>query len=191
MHTVDIELRPRYLSGSDVARKVRRAGLLPAVVYHKGQDAKSVAVDPKVLRRGLQGAYGHNQIFQITLGDETSLAIAREFQLHPVQRTLQHVDFLIVQADTPIEVTVPLRTHGRSAGQKAGGRLEVISREVAVRCTPETLPTHIEIDVTPLKGGATLAVEDLVYPTGVEPIFRRSFKVLGVTMPKSGEETAV
>ncbi len=190
MHTLDIELRPRFLNGTDIAKKIRRAGLLPAVVYRNGEAAQSVALDPKPMRKGLQGVYGTNQIFKITLSGETRLALVREFQLHPVKRNLLHVDLMVVEADSPITVTVPVRTVGRSAGEKAGGRVEIITRFVKVRCTPETLPTHIEVNVTPFLGGTTLPVEDLPFPNGVVPVFRRSYKVLRVTMPKLEVEVA-
>ena len=80
MDKVLVPARPRLLAGSDVARKVRRAGLLPANLHGNGQPARSIAADPKVVRRGLQSAYGRDQIFEITVAGDAKpvLAIARE-----------------------------------------------------------------------------------------------------------------
>lgn len=182
MNTVQIQVKSRYLSGSDVAKKVRRAGLLPAVVYGGGSAAKSVVVEPRPLRKGLQGPYGRNQLFSLAIDGETGeqLAIAKEVQLHPVTRELRHVDFLRVTAETRIDVTLPVTLVGRSAGQKAGGRLEHITRFVRVSCTPATLPQKVEIDITPFDNGYAMFIEDLPLPAGVTPVFKKRFKIFEV-----------
>lgn len=187
MDTVQVSARPRLLSGSDVARKVRRAGLLPANLHGNGQPARSIATDPQTVRRGLQGAYGRNQIFEVTVaGDAKSvLAIAREVQFHPVSRQLEHVDFLVVQADSNIEVTLPVVLSGRSAGQKVGGRLEHITRYIKVACTPSSLPKLVEIDVTPYELGFVMGIADLKLPAGVTAVYKRPFKIFEIQTPKA------
>ncbi len=185
MDTVQITVKPRHLSGSGIAGKVRRAGLLPAVVYGGGMASQAVVLDPKPLKRGLQSAYGRNQLFTLQMADgKELLAIARDVQVHPVTRVLRHVDLIVVQPDSRIEVTLPVTTVGRSAGQKAGGRLEIIRREVHVSCTPATLPRLIEVDVTPMENGTSMMVDDLPMPTGVKPVYKKAFKVLEVFAAK-------
>ncbi|MSP91002.1 MAG: 50S ribosomal protein L25 [Myxococcales bacterium] len=185
MDTFPIIVKPRNLAGSDVARALLRAGLLPAVVYGPGEATRSVTLEPKAVRKGLIGPYGRNQVFALELDGAPRLAIAREVQIDPVKRSLRHVDFYLVGPDSTIEVTVPVVLHGRSLGQKAGGRLDHIARTIKVRCTPASLPKSIEFDVSPIDNGMTVTVDALPMPPGVEAVFKRPFKVLEVMVPKA------
>lgn len=188
MDTVNVSARSRFLSGSDVAKKVRRAGYLPAVMYGQGFGNKIVAVEPQGIKKGLQGPYGRNAMFQVTLDGANHLAIAKEVQLHPVSRQLVHVDLMVVQPDSKLVVTVPVVLSGRSVGQKAGGRLEQITRYIKLACTPETLPKLVEIDLTPFDNGTVMTVETLPLPEGVTPVFKRSFKIFEIVAPKVEEK---
>ena len=189
--TVSLSVRPRHLSGSGISKKIRRAGLLPAVMYGAGTPSTPIAVEPRQLRKGLTSAYGRNQLFQLEMqGGQSLLAIAKEVQLDPLTRQLEHVDLLLVQPDTAMTVTLPVILSGRSAGQKAGGRLEFITRHVKVSCTPTTLPKSIEIDVTPFENGFVMFTEGLPLPEGVVPVFKKTFKILEIFAPKV-EETVV
>ena len=184
--TVQIVVKPRHLSGSDVAKKIRRAGLLPAVIYGQGSVARAIAIDPKPVKRGLTSSWGRNQMFQLQIEgeDTTHYAIAKDVQVHPVTRVLQHVDLHLVNLDTPMEVTLPVTLTGRSAGQKAGGRLEFINRQVKVRCTPNTLPRLVDIDITSFENGTVMMIEQLPLPEGVTPVFKKSFKIFEIIAVK-------
>lgn len=185
LNTAPLSVRPRHLSGSDVAKKIRRAGLLPAILYGAGTEATPVAVEPRQLRKGLMSGYGRNQLFQLDIqGGKSALAIAKDVQLDPVTRQLVHVDLLLVQPDTKMIVTVPVILSGRSAGQKAGGRLEHITRHVKLAVTPKTLPKSVEIDVTPFENGFVMTVETMPLPAEVTPVFKKTFKILEVFAPK-------
>jgi large subunit ribosomal protein L25 len=188
MDTVNVSARSRFLSGSDVAKKVRRAGYLPAVMYGQGFGNKVVAVEPQGVKKGLQGPYGRNAMFDVTLDGVNHLAIAKEVQLHPVTRQLVHVDLLVVKPDSKLVVTVPVVLSGRSVGQKAGGRLEQTTRYVKLACTPETLPKLIEIDLTPFDNGTLMTIETLPLPAGVTPMFKRSFKIFEIIAAKVEEK---
>lgn len=188
MDTVNVSARSRFLSGSDVAKKVRRAGYLPAVMYGREFGNKVVAVEPQGIKKGLQGPYGRNAMFQVTLDGASHLAIAKEVQLHPVSRQLVHVDLMVVKPDSQLVVTVPVVLSGRSLGQKAGGRLEQITRYVKLACTPESLPKLVEIDLTPFENGTVMTIETLPLPEGVKPVFKRSFKIFEIIAPKIEEK---
>lgn len=188
MDTVNVSARARFLSGSDVAKKVRRAGYLPAVMYGQEFGNKVVAVEPQGIKKGLQGPYGRNAMFEVSLDGATHLAIAKEVQLHPVSRQLVHVDLMVVKPNSQLVVTVPVVLSGRSVGQKAGGRLEQITRYVKLSCTPETLPKLVEIDLTPFENGTVMTVETLPLPEGVKPVFKRSFKIFEIIAPKIEEK---
>ncbi len=189
--TFPLAVRPRHLSGSGISKKIRRAGLLPAIMYGAGTPSTPIAVEPRQLRKGLTSPYGRNQLFQLEVqGGGSYLAIAKEVQLDPLTRQLEHVDLLLVQPDTQMIVTLPVILSGRSAGQKAGGRLEFITRHVKVSCTPETLPKSIEIDVTPFENGFVMMAEGLPLPAGVVPVFKKTFKILELYAAKVDETAA-
>ena len=187
--TAPLSVRPRHLAGTDIAKKIRRAGLLPAILYGNGTKAVAIAVEPRQLKKGLSSAYGRNQLFQLDIqGGGSELAIAKEVQLDPVTRQLQHVDLLLVKPDTKMIVTLAVVLAGRSAGQKAGGRLEFITRHVKVACTPATLPKQIDIDVTPFENGFVMTVDSLPLPQGVVPVYKKPFKILELFAPKVEEK---
>lgn len=190
MDTVQISARPRHLAGSDVANKVRRAGLLPGVLYGKAFGNRAIALETQPVKKGLQSAYGRNQIFSVAFEGDNYLALAREVQVHPLTRQLQHVDLHVLQADTRMVVTLPVTLSGRSVGQKAGGRLVHVSRYIKVACTPETLPTGVNIDVTPFENGTVMTIETLPLPEGVKPVFKKSFKIFEIIAPKVEEKPA-
>jgi large subunit ribosomal protein L25 len=191
MHTIALQARPKNLSGSSISGQIRRAGLLPAILYGEGIGSHAVAVDPKPVKKGLTSAWGRNQMFEVTFEGKTHLALAKEVQLHPVSRQLVHVDLFVVQPNTQITVTLPVVLSGRSAGQKAGGRLEQITRYVKVSCTPTTLPRLVEIDVTPFENGFTMGIDDLPLPEGVKPVYKKAYKIMEIIAPKVEEKPVV
>lgn len=155
-------------------------------MYGKGLEARNVATDPVAITKALMGRYGRNQLFRFSVGEESveHLAIARQVDIHPVTRKLRHVDLYVVNPDTPIKVSVPIRLVGRSAGQKVGGRLAVHRREVVVACTPATLPASIDVELAPYNAGEGIGVEDLRFPTGVVPVYRKAFRVFDIMRAK-------
>ncbi len=190
MDTVQLTVRPRFLSGTDIAKKIRRAGLIPAVVYGRDFESRAVAADPVVVTRALKGKFGRNQLFMLKISDSETehLAIARDLDIHPVTRKLRHVDFFVIKPDTKFNIDLPLRLMGRSVGQKVGGRLNVMQRTVPVSCTPLTLPYAIEIDLTPFEGTEGMTVDEVTYPEGVEPMYRTRYRLFEISRPKLEEE---
>ena len=191
MDTVQVSARPRVaypvITGK-VAGKVRRAGFLPAVIYGNGLGTHAIAVDPKPVRRGLQSAFGRNQLFTVQLEGKEHLAICKEIQLDPVKRTLRHVDFFAVTPASPIVVSLQVTLSGRSVGQKAGGRLVHHTRYVQVSCTPTTLPKIIDIDVTPFDNGTVMTIENMPLPQGVTAVYKKAFKIFELFAPKLEEK---
>ena len=186
MNNVSLELRPRHLAGSDVAKKVRRAGLLPGVVYGKDIESRSVVVDAKAMTRSLQGPYGLNQIFNCTVrGEKASfMAIANNVSIHPVTRRLLHVDLRVVDAKTKLKVNVPFRMQGVSEGQKVGCVLRVMRRQAVISCTAGTLPVSIDIDLSAFGAGEGLNIDEVKFPDGVRPMYKKNYKVLEISHPK-------
>jgi large subunit ribosomal protein L25 len=149
--------------GKNAARRLRRQGLVPAVVYGGKGDAVAVSVDPKVLLKVLRSEAGRNTILKLDLGSEGSTsAILKSWQVDPIKENFLHADFYRIAMDVAIKVTVPVAVKGEARGVKVdGGILELILRVIEVECLPGDIPERIEVDVTDLGIHGALRVSDL------------------------------
>lgn len=157
-----VEAKPRQANGKNAARRVRKAGSVPAVVYGAGKDALSVSVDPKQIGRILHSDAGHNSIFDLQLDGEKTKAMIVDWQYEPIKGALLHIDLKRIAMDQRLTVEVPIVLKGEPFGVKTeGGILEQILREVEIECLPADIPGHLDLDVTELKFGQVLRVKDL------------------------------
>lgn len=177
-------------TGKGVARKLRAAGRVPAIVYGRGMEPTPVSVDAKdlyhVLHRG-----GANVLLDLFVDGEPHLALAREVQRDHIHNRFVHVDFLAVSRTEKITVSVPIQVVGESVGVKAGGVLEHHLWEVEAECLPGDVPEAIQVDVSALAVGDSLKVGDLVAPKGVEIVSPPEELVLAVVPPQAREVAAV
>ena len=159
-----IEARPRAAEsrGKNEARRLRRSGAIPAVVYGAKKETVAVAVDPKAITQILHSDAGHNTIFELAVGAETTKAMIVDWQYEPVKGALLHVDLKRIAMDERLKVKVPIVLQGEAAGVKQqGGILEQILREVELECLPGDIPSHIDVDVSELVFGQVIRVSDL------------------------------
>ena len=158
-----LEAQPRTPGNKNEARRVRRQGKIPAVVYGAGKEAVPVSVDPRQVTRILSSESGHNTIFDLALnGGERSKAMIVDWQYEPVRGKLLHIDLKRIAMDRRLTVKVPIFLTGEAAGVKQqGGILEQMLREVEVECLPADIPSHIDADVSELVFGKVLRVVDL------------------------------
>ena len=157
-----LEAKPRESNGKNAARRVRRGGLVPGVVYGAKKAPVAVALDPKQISRILHSATGHNTIFELALEGERTRAMIVDWQHEPIKGSLLHVDLKRIAMDEKLQVRVPIVLKGEAAGVKQqGGILEQVAREVELECLPDDIPTSIEADVTELVFGKVLRVADL------------------------------
>ncbi len=126
-------------------------GLVPAIAYGPGFPSTPIAVPPKEVAAILKSELGKNTVITLAVEGKTLLAMIRDFALHPVQRYLEHVDFVEVKLDRPVEVKVPLIAVGKAVGVTKGGVLRIVHRLVPIRCLPDRIPVKIETDVTNLE----------------------------------------
>lgn len=186
MEAITVKAQVRTEGGKGPARRLRVAGNIPAVLYGAGVDPQPVTVASKELVGILQSGRGKNTLLSVELEGQTpALALIREHQVHPVKRKLVHVDFMRVQADKPVTVVVPFVTEGKSAAEKLGGRLRIISRELTVKCLPQDIPSEIRYDVSPLATGKTIYASEIPLPSTVSGAWRNNFAVLSVNAPKA------
>jgi len=163
-----VEAEPREDFGKNAARRTRRAGRIPGVVYGGGGPVIPVTVDPEGILEVLHSEAGHNAIFTLQVrGKAPARAMIRDWQSEPVHGGLLHVDLVRIALDTKLKLKVAIHVTGEPQGVKVeGGIFEFILREVEVECLPDDIPESITVDVTPLTLGKNLRVADL--PMGLK-----------------------
>ncbi|MDF2695453.1 MAG: ribosomal protein L25p [Labilithrix sp.] len=183
MHTVTAN--PRTETGKGAARRLRNSGQIPAVAYGKGLDAKTLSVAPKDVITVLKSERGQNTVLQMKVnGGSDLLVMIKQYTYHPVSRSLEHVDFVEVKLDRPVDVDVPLFTTGKAVGVTLGGLLRQVYRTIPVRCLPDRIPLKIETDVTHLELGDAIATKDLKLPEGVEVRLPAEQTLVAVVAPE-------
>lgn len=186
---ITVKATKRSASGKGPARRLRAAGKLPAIVYGPGHEAMGIAVDPKDVRTILNAPLGRNTVVTLTIDGESQLAMLKSFEYHPVTRAIEHADFYTVRLERPIVVEVPFTTTGRAKGVATGGGvLRQVFRKLPVKCTPDKIPAHIEVDVTNLELNASIHVRELPLPEGVTVMLDPSQTVVTVVAPEEREE---
>jgi large subunit ribosomal protein L25 len=155
-------------AGSSDARRLRADGKIPGVVYGHGMDPISVSVDRRELRQALSGAAGMNTILDLTVDGTVYPSLIKDIQRHPVKRSVQHVDFIQVNLNEEIVVSIPIHLEGESKDvSNNNGLIDLTMQELQVRTTPRSIPDGITIDVTDMTMDSVIRVEDLSLPTGV------------------------
>ncbi len=157
-----LDAQPRTPGTKNDARRVRREGKVPAVVYGAGKQSISVSVDPRQVSRILNSRTGHNTVFDLAMDGERTKAMIVDWQYEPIKGSLLHIDLKRIAMDQKLKVNVPIALVGEPEGVKTqGGILEQIFREVEVECLPGDIPNSVELDVSALVFGMVLRVSDL------------------------------
>jgi large subunit ribosomal protein L25 len=196
METV-LEASSRDSFGKNEARRTRREGRVPAVLYGAagdgaGKEATPIAVDPKALLKILHSESGANTLISLKLaGESDTRVLVKEYQLDPVTHQLLHADFYRIAMDRAIQVTIPVVVKGEPKGVKQqGGILEFIRREIAIECLPGDIPEHVEIDVSELMLHQGVRVReiatDVKWTTKSDP----DMMLVHVILPKAEEAAA-
>src|SRR6266852_4303325 len=161
---VVLEATTRETFGKNEARRTRRTGRVPAVLYGgEGSAATPIAVEPKALLRILHSESGANTLISLKLeGKGDTRVLVKEYQLDPVTRQLLHADFYRVAMDRALQVTIPVIVKGEPKGVKQqGGVLEFIRREIEIECLPADIPENVEVDVSELMLHQGIRVRDI------------------------------
>jgi len=181
-----LEAQAREAGTKNHARRVRREGKIPAVVYGAGKDSLPITVDPRHVMRILNSETGHNTIFDLALsGGERSKAMIVDWQYEPIKGKLLHIDLKRIALDKVLRVSVPIFLIGESAGVKQeGGIMEQMLREVEVECLPGDIPTHFDADVSHLTFGKVLRVSELPHSEKIKILTDPNQPVAHVTSVK-------
>jgi len=158
---VEVEAREEF--GKNEARRLRRAGHIPGVVYGGGGPSIPVTVDPKKILEILHSESGHNAIFTLEIrGKAPARVMIRDWQTEPIRGDLLHVDLVRIARDIKLKLKVPIHVSGEPVGVKVqGGVFEFVLREVEVECLPDDIPEHFVAEVSGLELGKSLRVSDL------------------------------
>jgi large subunit ribosomal protein L25 len=190
LETNVLEGQARTPGTKNDARRVRREGKIPAVVYGAGKESLSITVDPRVVTRILNSETGHNTIFDLTLDGEKTKAMIVDWQYEPIKGRILHIDLKRIALDKVLTVSVPIELIGEAEGVKTqGGILEQMLREVEIECLPADIPSHIDVDVSHLTFGKVLRVSDLPHLDKIKFLTDENQPVAHVTSVK--EEVAV
>jgi large subunit ribosomal protein L25 len=190
MDKVSIVVQPRDVTGSRAARRLRRAGLIPGVLYGHGKEATMFAVDPHVMRAALSTGAGTHAVLEITVEGHKRAhhAIVKDMELDPVKSTLTHLDLQEIRLDETIETTVAVSFEGEAIGVKSGGMLDESTREVTVRGLVTAIPEHLVLDISDMDINDTAKVGDLVVPEGLELVDDPEQVLCSVLPPRKVEE---
>ncbi len=187
--TLNAEVRSER--GKNVARRLRRGGRIPAVVYGEGGGAAetasvAVSVEPEEVSRVLHSETGANTLIGLTVGGEgSSKVLIKDYQIDPISHRLLHVDFYRVAMDRVLTVTVPIELTGEAEGVKVqGGLMDFVQREVAVACLPSEIPERLEVDVSPLNIGQGVRLKDLLEGVSWQPVSDPESLIVHVIAPR-------
>ncbi len=155
------------VKGSSEARRLRLAGKVPGVLYGHGIDPIDVAVGSRELRTALTSDSGLNALISLDVGGQNHLAMARQLQRHPVRRSIDHVDFVVVRRDEVVSVEVPIHLVGEALDvERADGLVEQSLHSLVVHAKPGDIPNAIEVDISELSIGEAIRVSDVKLPAG-------------------------
>jgi large subunit ribosomal protein L25 len=178
--------------GSRSSRRLRRSGMVPAVIYGRNVDPIAVAVDAHDLYVALHTDAGANALINLeTEGADAQLTMAREVQRHPVRGVITHVDFVKISLTEKTQVEVTIEIIGESVGVKEGGIVETIRSSIHVEALPTEIPQSIIVDISELAVGDTLRIGDLPAIEGVEYLGDDDDPVVTVVTPAAAEAEAV
>lgn len=192
MERIKIVAFPRKLSSKGKTKELRAKGMLPAVVYGRGNDPMAITLESMALKKALSTAGGMNVLLDMEIkgddGASVETVMVKELQRHPLQYDfLVHADLLRISLDEKLEVKVPLIFLGEPAGVKEGGLFQVQYREVRVQCLPGEIPDSIEVPVDTMNIGDSLNVADLNLPPGVEMLEEPDETIASVLIPQAEE----
>jgi len=165
-----LQAEKRDVKGTTASKRLRRTGVVPAVIYGSNQREYMIQLDSKSFFDLARKQASHNFLVNIEIAganEKTKLAIVQDIQRDPLNGSLIHVDFRAVSESDTIHAAVPIELRGEPVGVKTGGLLEQLVHEIEVSCSPSNLPDAIVNNVESLKIGQSLKVSQLNLPEGV------------------------
>ena len=167
----DLIAENREDMGKGASRRLRRKGLVPAIIYGAGRPPRALAFDHNKVLKQLESESFYSSVLNIKVGDKSQAAILKDLQRHPARRQVLHMDFQRIVEDEAIRMNVPIHFLGEDVApgvKQGGGKVSHLMTDVEVTCLPKDLPEFLEVDVSALELDAMLHLSDIKLPSGVE-----------------------
>ncbi len=185
----------RAKQGTGASRRLRISGRTPGIVYGGSNEPQLVELDHNALWHALKKEAFHATILDMEIGGKESKVLLRDVQMHPYKQLVLHIDFQRVDATTMLHMKVPLHFSGEENSQAVkfdGCIANHVITELDIKCLPANLPEFIAVDLTGLKKGVSLHLEDIKLPNGVTAVThgKKNPVLVSVVMIGGGEPTA-
>jgi large subunit ribosomal protein L25 len=191
MERTSLHAKIRTGSGKGPNRRYRASGQIPAILYGQGKAPTMLLVDEHGFRRATAKMGDEMVLFDLAVDGadmQRQLAVIREAQRDPVTERVIHLDFLQVDMARPLDVDIAVHEKGIPVGLQDGGILEQVVRTVRLRCLPDKIPSHLEVDVSGLRINDAIHVGEVALGEGVEILSPPSDVVFHVIPPRKVEE---
>lgn len=187
MKQVSLNAELRTECGKSAVKKLRREGLIPAILYGHKKEAIPLSLSSLLLNRIMTDEAIESTLIDLTIKagekEEKKTVVLKDIQVGPVKRNYLHVDFYEVDMSEKIVVPISIHLIGKAKGVEAGGILQQIKREVEVKCLPSKIPGRFEIDVSNLEIGDSIHLGEIRLDEGVEILEDLSLVVTAVSTP--------
>lgn len=192
METLEVQADAREVGSKNAARRLRRNGKIPAILYGPKTAAVALELDKRNFTARVAVLEGSHLVRLISsapaLADK--VALVKDMQFHPISGDVTHADLYEVDLAAKIQVRVPLRFVGKAEGVVRGGILQPVVREIEVECLPLDIPGSFNVDVTALDIGDAIHVDEIQTPEGVTAVYESNFTVVTVVPPSIEEAPA-
>ncbi len=182
----------RKEKGKEVAKKLRKGGMLPAVVYGHKTDPIPLTLELKQLLSLLGGGKSESKLINLSVegngAPSEKTVMIKELQIDPLTRHYLHVDFFEVSMDEEVTLSIPIELTGDPAGVEMGGILQQVRRELEIKCLPAQIPDSISIDVSALNIGDSVHLKDVSLPSGIKVLEDEDLTIVTLLAPTVEKE---
>ena len=189
---VKLTATTRKEKGKEVAKKLRREGMLPAVVYGHKTDPIPLTLELKQLISLLGGGKSESKLINLSVegngGPSEKTVMIKELQIDPLTRHYLHIDFFEVSMDEEVTLSLPIELTGDAAGVEMGGVLQQVRRELEIKCLPSQIPESISVDVSALNIGDSIHLKDLSLPSGIKVLEDEDLTIVTILAPTVEKE---
>ncbi len=182
----NLKIQDRETTGTKNAKSLRKKGLIPGVLYYKGEDTINISI----MKMDLHQAFNSGQrIFEIESSGNKQYVMVKDLQYHPVTDEIIHIDFMRVRRSEKIKISVPLILVGDAAGIKEGGLLFQSMNQIEIECFPTDVPEKIDLDISKLEINNSYSVADVKVPNDdISIVSAPELNIVSINTPAAEEE---
>lgn len=171
--SIEIKAVVRETQGTGASRRLRKTGQVPAVVYGAGVEPQAIAVNHKEMFYALEKESFFTQVLKLNINGQNCDVIVRDYQMHPVRKQVQHIDFQVVDLNRPLRMRIPVHIANAEKSQAVklqSGRVSLLTNVIDVLVNPKNIPTALILDCENVVAGDILHLSDVTYPEGVQSV---------------------